>query len=151
MTWNLFIDDERNLSDVTWAPQQVREKYLNENWVIARNMVQVAGAISRRRCMPWFISFDHDLGKFRNTGHDIAKWLVEMDMVELYRFPKDFDYYVHSQNPIGKANIEGLLNGYFKARDRIAEVPFDRTRADELFDIAENDDYEGDITVGKLK
>lgn len=51
---------------------------------------------------------------------------------------------------IGKANIEGLLNGYLKAKARAAEVPVNETRMNEMFDIAMEDD-EGDITVGKLK
>ena len=66
-----------------------------------------------------YISFDHDLGDEDDgeTGYDYAKRLVEMDMdtdFPKYKFPDDFSFYVHSQNPIGKANIEGLLNGYLK-------------------------------------
>ena len=37
MSWNLFLDDERELSDVTWAPWQIREKYRNETWVVCRS------------------------------------------------------------------------------------------------------------------
>ena len=29
MSWNMFLDDERELTDVTWAPWHVREKYRN--------------------------------------------------------------------------------------------------------------------------
>lgn len=67
-----------------------------------------------------------------------------------YIFADDFDYYVHSQNPIGKANIEGLINGYLKAKARIAEVPANTKRADELLSITMNDE-DGDVTVGKFK
>lgn len=28
--------------------------------------------------------------------------------------PADFAFFVHSQNPVGKANIEGLLNNYLE-------------------------------------
>ena len=73
---------------------------------------------------PSFISFDHDLGHEKYTGYDIAKQLVENDMIsgdkdsrERYKFSNDFGFYVHSQNPIGKANIEGLLNNYLKHKD----------------------------------
>lgn len=157
MTWNLFIDDERELADVTWAPWQVREKYRNEDWVVVRSYADAMVEVLNRG-FPSFVSFDHDLGHEKYTGYELAKQLIENDIISGdkesrrgYKFPENFGFFVHSQNPIGKANIEGLLNGYFKARDRIAEVPFNQARADELFRIAENDDYEGDITVGKLK
>lgn len=119
MAWNLFIDDERNLEDVTWAPWQVREKYRNEKWVICRSRRDVIHAIMTRG-MPSFISFDHDLGEGEdNNGHAIARSIVDWDMNdEKYTLPSDFDFYVHSQNPIGKANIEGLLSNYLKVRDK---------------------------------
>lgn len=122
MTWNLFLDDERELADVTWAPWQVREKYRNEEWVIARSygdaMVEVLN-----RGFPKFVSFDHDLAQ-KYSGFDLAKQLVENDIIsgdkesrQAYKFSTDFDYYVHSQNPIGKKNIESLLNNYMKHRE----------------------------------
>ena len=121
MTWNLFLDDERMPVDVTWAPWEVREKYRNEEWVIARSygdaMVEVLN-----RGFPKFVSFDHDLGQ-KYSGFDFAKQLVENDIIsgnresrQSYRFSTDFGFYVHSQNPIGKANIEGLLNNYMEFR-----------------------------------
>jgi hypothetical protein len=114
MTWNLFLDDERNPEDVTWAPWQVREKYRNEKWVICRNLYEVVIAV-RTRGMPSYISFDHDLGQDEPTGHDVAKHIVDWDMNDKhYPLPDNFDFYVHSQNPIGKANIEGLLNNYLR-------------------------------------
>jgi hypothetical protein len=155
MTWNLFLDDERELADVTWAPWQVREKYRNEEWVVCRSYGDAMIEILNRG-FPKFVSFDHDLGE-KYSGFDLAKRLVENDIIsgskesrQGYVFTADFDYYVHSQNPIGKANIEGLINGYLKAKARIAEVPADPVRAAELLTIAMNDE-DGNITVGKLK
>lgn len=122
MTWNLFIDDERNLEDVTWAPWQIREKYRNEEWVVCRTAGDAIWQIYERGCNPSFISFDHDLGDKEPTGFDLAKKLVDcaLDLPDLkeFQFPENFDYYVHSQNPIGKANIEGLLNNYLAYRDK---------------------------------
>lgn len=117
MTWNLFIDDERNPEDVTWAPWQVREKYRNEEWVIARDCRQ-AWILINERGMPNFISFDHDLGCNKATGYNLAKDLVNDDLIGGITFPDNFDFYVHSQNPIGKANIEGLLNNYLEHREK---------------------------------
>ena len=69
--------------------------------------------------IPNFISFDHDLGcdnkgNILKSGYDFAKWLVDMDIDEIYKFPKDFHFNVHSANPIGKNNIEAILNNYLK-------------------------------------
>lgn len=114
MTWNLFIDDERELSDVTWAPWQIREKYRNEEWEIARNHNEVIALIEKRG-MPSYVSFDHDLGDFKNgDGYKIAKYLVDLDLYTDYNFPENFDFYVHSKNPVGKSNIEGYLNNYLE-------------------------------------
>tara|TARA_R110000851_G_scaffold32177_1_gene86533 strand:- start:722 stop:943 length:222 start_codon:yes stop_codon:yes gene_type:complete len=67
--------------------------------------------------MPHFISFDHDLGADTPTGYDITKFLVELDLdAHQTLLPADFDFYVHSQNPPGAANIEGLLRPYLAAR-----------------------------------
>ena len=122
MTWNLFIDDERMPADVTWAPWEIQEKYRNEEWVIARNGMEATYAIAEHGSFPSYISFDHDLGDKDEgeTGYDYAKRLVDMDMdnnFPRYKFSKDFDYYVHSKNPVGKANIEGLLNNYLEFKN----------------------------------
>jgi hypothetical protein len=123
MTWNLFLDDERNLEDVTWAPWQVREKYRNEEWVVARSYADAMVEILNRG-FPKFVSFDHDLGHEKYTGYELAKQLVENDIISgdkesrrEYKFCVNFDFYVHSQNPIGKANIEGLLNNYLRIKN----------------------------------
>ena len=114
MTWNLFIDDERNPEDVTWAPWYVKAMYLTEQWVICRNRSDVILTVMGRG-MPSYISFDHDLGRDEPTGHAIAQLIVDWDMNDKhYTLPADFAFFVHSQNPVGKANIEGLLNNYLE-------------------------------------
>ena len=35
-----------------------------------------------------------------------------MDLDNRYKFPKDFKFNVHSANPIGKKNIETIINNY---------------------------------------
>lgn len=123
INWNLFLDDERNLEDVKWAPWQIREKYRNEQWVIARNYADALVEVLNRG-FPCFVSFDHDLGDNQKTGYDVAKELVNNDIIsgdqrgrQKYKFPADFSYYVHSKNPVGKSNIEGLLDNYFKHKN----------------------------------
>lgn len=58
--------------------------------------------------VPGFISFDHDLGE-GGTGYDCAKFLVEycLDIGVSH-----INFTVHSQNPVGKENIEKLLNNF---------------------------------------
>lgn len=65
--------------------------------------------------MPSFVSFDHDLAN-ELTGYDVAKFLVKADIDGSATFPENFDFYIHSQNPIGKTNIEGYLKEYLKQK-----------------------------------
>ena len=60
--------------------------------------------------LPDFISFDHDLG-LQESGYDCAKWLVAYCLDNEMKLP---DFVVHSQNPVGKINIESLLNNFRK-------------------------------------
>jgi hypothetical protein len=101
----MFIDDER------FPPNDGSE------WVIVRSMDEFFQAIEDKD-FPSFISFDHDLGENMPTGYDIAKWMVNADLDNGSRFiPFNFTFYVHSQNPIGKRNIERFLNQYLRFRD----------------------------------
>ena len=74
--------------------------------------------------MPDIISYDHDLGevflddnnnehqKVEKTGYDAAKFLIEMALNN----PKLIlpEIHCHSANPVGKENIERILNNYKK-------------------------------------
>jgi hypothetical protein len=87
--------------------------------MIARSAAQ-AIALVEARGMPSFVSFDHDLGlnadgSLAPSGHDFAKWLIEEDLSGR-RLPDEFEFVVHSANPVGKKNIEGLLRGYLQQR-----------------------------------
>ena len=101
--YKMFIDDER-------LPVRPRD------WKIVRSMFEFT-QIVRIHGMPHYISFDHDLAD-QFTGYDIAKLIVNLDLDDSqYRIPDGFDFYVHSENPIGKKNIEGLLNNYLQFRE----------------------------------
>ena len=65
-------------------------------------------AYLERKGLPDFISFDHDLGEDL-SGYDCAKYLVEYCLE--HQLPL-LDYQVHSQNPVGKENIERLLENF---------------------------------------
>ena len=104
----VFIDDERFPSHFTKF-----EKFnvYYEQWNIVRSYDEFINFV-KSFGIPHFISFDHDLGKNEKTGLDIAKWIIEVDLDKIYQIPKDFSFTVHSQNPIGKKNIEHLLTQY---------------------------------------
>lgn len=98
----LFIDDER-------VP------IVSDDTFIVRNYNDAIDFFNRCGC-PSFISFDHDLGG-EMSGYDIARWIVDRDLSLRGKFiPADFTFHVHSANPVGAKNIEGLLNGYLKWR-----------------------------------
>lgn len=60
--------------------------------------------------LPQLISFDHDLGQ-EKTGYDCAKWLVDYCLETNYPLPIVI---VHSQNPVGKENIQKLLSNFYR-------------------------------------
>jgi len=91
----LFIDDER-------YP-------VGDNFVTVRSSLEAIEFV-KKNGVPTFISFDHDLGG-EDTSMVFINWLIEH---MLDNKCKAFDFYVHSQNPIGKKNIEGKLNSFFK-------------------------------------
>lgn len=111
MRWQLFIDDNRSIHEVKWVPHNIIESYRKDNWLQARNILEVRELIFKFG-MPCFVSFDHDLGKNEPSGYDIAKELVELDSLG-YEFPEEFSFIVHSKNPVGKINIETYMNNYF--------------------------------------
>lgn len=101
MTYRMFLDDERS------PPAD------GQDWEIARDFVWVKYLV-KSMGMPVFISFDHDLGDDQPTGLDIAKWLIARVLDGHDTLPEGFAYTVHSQNPVGKANIEGLMDGFLR-------------------------------------
>lgn len=68
----------------------------------------------RKYGCPEYISFDHDLGdEDEHSGLDVAKWMIEKDLDNNGTFiPPGFTYTVHSANPPGAENIDGLLKSY---------------------------------------
>lgn len=63
------------------------------------------------------ISLDHDLGLNSGTGYDVAKW-IEQSAFE-GKLPK-LQVKVHSQNPVGKTNINLALQNAMKYWTRVS-------------------------------
>lgn len=114
MTYNLFIDDERVPMDVTWGTWQDQALYRDADWVIARNWFEVLEIVVTFG-LPSMISFDHDLGENEKTGYEIAQKLCDMimDGIDL---PENFEFRVHSKNPVGAENIRSYMNNFLKHR-----------------------------------
>ena len=124
MKYHLFLDDERDPKKVTWVELPLVE------WVIARSYNQFVEIIQKNG-LPESVSFDHDLadehyveytaahdpkaptkgsinyGAFKEkTGYDCAKWLAQYCVDNNRPLPQ---YYIHTMNPIGGANIFSIL------------------------------------------
>jgi hypothetical protein len=94
----IWLDDKRPAPDKSWT--------LATNYHEAYMLFTLHG-------WPSEVSFDHDLGMAdERTGYDFAMFLVDRDL-DSGLMPADFKYNVHSANPVGKANIEGLMKSYF--------------------------------------
>jgi len=115
----LFLDDLKYPIDAYHYTKQ--DIFLRDDWEIARNYHQFVSSILEEG-LPEFISFDHDLADdgylksdsqeyAEKTGYECAKWLINYCMDHNAELPKFFS---HSMNPVGKENIESLLNNYIK-------------------------------------
>lgn len=98
MTWKMFLDDERFPAGDQYAIVRSSNK--------AIQAVQAAG-------MPITIAFDHDLGG-DDTTMVFLNWLTEEIIDGKLSFPEGFTYSIHSQNPIGAANIDGWMKNLIK-------------------------------------
>ncbi len=99
MSYRLYLDD-------------IRTPKTEEPWVIVRDYASFCSVIFQFG-FPNYISFDHDLGQ-EKTGYDCAKVLQLIIEQEKMAIPKDFDFNVHSANPIGAKNIECFMNNLIK-------------------------------------
>ena len=101
MTYKLFIDDER------WPIDD------GTQWVIARSSADAISAVEILG-VPEYISFDHDLGG-DDTSIKFIWWMIDAYLDErITSFPTQ--YYVHSQNPIGSANIRSLMDSFIHSK-----------------------------------
>lgn len=118
MSYPLFIDDTREPSFL-WIEEYVgREgiefaRRVDQNWVVARDFDEAADIVTAFGAPRW-IAFDHDLGNQSLSGLEFAKWLAAMEMDGHLRLPDDFDYFVHSQNPVGAENIRAYMKNYME-------------------------------------
>ena len=120
--YNIFLDDIRVPTDVTWANIPADQHYS-----LVRSYKEFVDLITLRG-VPKFVCYDHDLADSHyghglnnddipydsykeKTGLDCSKWLVGYCFAKKIKHPP---YVVHSLNPIGKQNIESYINSYNK-------------------------------------
>ena len=81
---------------------------------IARSSDEAKAIVHAYGC-PSFISFDHDLGE-DDTAMVFIHWLINRDLDNPGTIPADFSFNIHSANPVGRDNIQSLLNSYIKSK-----------------------------------
>jgi hypothetical protein len=127
----LFLDDIRMPSEASGYAlvRGTNPRIYSLHWIIVRSYSEFTEWI-KANGLPWFISFDHDLGedearkkvaagkskkkarqekKIAKSGMDCAKWLVEYCLDNDLELPR---WAVHSANPAGYENIKGLLENF---------------------------------------
>ena len=85
--------------------------------IIARSSKDAITDMETQGC-PVFISFDHDLGG-NDTAMEVVKYMVNRDLDNPGFIPLDFQFFVHSANPVGAANLQGYLNAYLRTRHEV--------------------------------
>ena len=105
MTYKLYLDDLR-------TPK-------SPGWVVVRSYDEAVRYV-KANGFPQAVSFDHDLGDAVPTGMDFARWLVTEDL-DRRCMPDNFEFNVHSANPVGRDNIEGLLCNYLQHKLGLAD------------------------------
>jgi hypothetical protein len=129
--YNLFLDDFRLPQDAFHYTKDTVFSLLD--WEIVRSHEEFVNFIERNYSegkFPSLVAFDHDLDDAHyehtsgeipyeemaeKTGMHSAKWLVEFCIEKKLKLP---DYRVHSMNPSGRANIEGLLANFKKFQEK---------------------------------
>ena len=115
----LFLDDIRNPKDcLLYMHPKIKDiEIYRKEWQIVRSHIEFVTWIETNG-LPDFISFDHDLGLPEEQSQELngmtcAKWLVNYCLDNDLKLP---DFVVHSSNPAGAKNIEGLLKGFWERR-----------------------------------
>lgn len=113
---NIFLDDIRTPKMSHNENKGLGPKFSDSNsWVIARDYFEFIDIVDKNLKDIKLVSFDHDLACVSDgvefTGKSAADYLIQKCLDEKVKFP---DFYVHSDNTSGKANIIGVILNYLK-------------------------------------
>lgn len=103
----IFLDDERVPEDVTWTLLPDGEPIIVRTQDEFQRHIMLNGIPNR-------ISFDNDLGDGFGEGIECAKWMTEQIMNGELALPDDFDFTVHSKNPVAADRIQSLLDNFIR-------------------------------------
>ncbi len=102
MSYTLFIDDIRSPTSDLHNPM------VAVNVTVAKALVEIFG-------LPDCISFDHDLGNNEPVATDFLWWLVNGHLNEQFDLNNIEEVIIHSANPIGARNLQGLWDCFSKS------------------------------------
>ena len=110
----IFLDDERNPEDVFWLsyPQGIE-------WYVVRTYADFYFCICHMGDEEYVVSFDHDIQDYNLlgnelTGYDCLKSLVDFCLDTGAKLPVSF---FHTQNPVGKQNMQAYYENAKKHLD----------------------------------
>jgi hypothetical protein len=115
----LWLDDKRNPFENNWLTFSPIEKPYDVIWL--KKYHEFVSWITENG-LPDAICFDHDLSDIHcnkstykeKTGMDCARWLVDYCLDNNKKLPL---YNIQSSNPVGKDNIDGLLQSFMKEQE----------------------------------
>jgi len=114
--YSIFLDDLRSV-DMVYPYNAVHYPDFMDDFIICRTMEAALAVIADKGYLPYYISFDNDLGQDSNgnalkEGIDFAHWIVESVLDGDHVLPANFDFFVHSANSIAGPEIRILLTNF---------------------------------------
>ncbi len=111
----LFLDDIRFPQDVNWIdyPSNVNWKLCRTNWDVVIEIEELNNYFD-------VISLDHDIACEDGNGNEITGYDVLKRIIQYYheRKMKLPMIVFHTQNPVGKENMQRYLNNYLHFVER---------------------------------
>ena len=114
----LWLDDIRDVPDIC-VRYPVREEaefgmntyvtYVVKSVDTAKYLIE--NAVRQKRYDGYLLDLDHDLGDYAKDGGDgyeLIKWMIEKGYIT-----NKFKIRIHSMNPVGRQNMEQLIDRYF--------------------------------------
>lgn len=138
--YSIFLDDLRSIDMVYKANQpngsnssaervgDVTSMPFFKDFHMCRTMEEAVALIEEKGMLPYYISFDNDLGQDEQgqplkEGIDFAHWIVEQVLDGVYELPANFEFFVHSANTIAGPEIKILLDNFQKHLQREHQAP----------------------------
>lgn len=105
MGWKLWLDDQ--IDDPSCPARHPPEGFTG-----AKTVYEASVLISNLG-MPDFMDLDHDLGDDQPNGMGLCRWITSYDLGAPV-VTRPIRFRIHSANPVGKANMESILNSFNK-------------------------------------